>query len=230
MKSSHLKVIPIIALMLLASCSSGSSGGGGGGTGLAPVLENLVVTFAAYDAETGRAGDFIFVTARNKVFDEFGAVVEDVGGDPVVLPTFEYKVSPDSQLVSPMAGIISQVDYQEETSDYSIVIIPESGSEWFVNIDHVTEVLVSVGESVTAGQLLGKPGVWDETLGRTELMVVKNQTYYCPFNLFAPALKSEYEAKVTELMSDWETFKGDDTIYDQAAMVVPGCNESTLTD
>jgi hypothetical protein len=230
MKSSPLKVIPIIAVMLLASCSSGSSGGGGGGTGIAPVLENLVVAFAAYDSQTGRAGDFVFVTARNKVFDEFGAVVEGAEGEPVVLPTFEYKVAPDAQLLSPMAGIISQVDYQEETSDYSVVIIPESDSEWFVNIDHVIQVAVAVGESVTAGQLLGKPGVWDDTLGRTELMVVKNQTYYCPFNLFAPALKSAYEAKVTQLMNEWETFKGDDTIYDQAAMVVPGCNESTLTD
>jgi hypothetical protein len=29
-------------------------------------------------------------------------------------------------------------------------------------------------------------------------------------------------------MADWETFKGDASMYDQAAMVAPGCIVSTL--
>lgn len=157
-------------------------------------------------------------------------MVEDAEGNPTTLPTFEYKVDPDTQVVSPIDGVVSQVDYQEDTDDYSIILLPESGSDWMVNIDHVTNVAITVGETVTAGQALGIPGTWNDTYGRVELMVVQGATYYCPFDVFDASLKAEYEDKVTQLMNDWEAFKDDETIYDQAAMVSPGCNSSTLTD
>ena len=133
-------------------------------------------------------------------------------------------------MVALAVGVASQIDYQAETDDFSIILLPESDSDWMVNIDHVTDVAISVGDAVTAGQLLGAPGTWNETYGRVELMVVQGSIYYCPFDLFDASLKDEYENKVTQLMDDWETFKADDTIYDQAAMVSPGCNSSTITD
>jgi hypothetical protein len=221
--------ILLTTLALMASCS-GSGENSNGDVSIPPVLRNLVVAFAAYNAVTGKAGDFIFNAAQGKVFDEFGAVVPDFDGNPTTLPTFEYKVDPDAQVVSPIDGIVSQVDYQEETEDFSIILLPEAGSEWMVNIDHVKNVAIAVGELVTAGQTVGIPGTWDETYGRVELMVVKGSTYYCPFDVFDASLKDEYENKVTQLMNDWEAFKGDDSIYDQAAMVSPGCTSSTLTD
>jgi len=229
----RLNIIPasiLLMTLLCAACSSGGSSGGGGGDTTPPVLKNLVVNFAPYDAATGRAGDFIFIAQPDKVFDEFGADSTDEQGNPKKLPTFEYKVDPESDLTSPIDGVISQVEYQDETADYSIVIRPTANSTWMVNIDHATNVTVVDGDTVTAGQIVGNPGPWDENFGRTELMVVDGATYYCPFDVFDDDLKDEYEGKVTRLMNDWEDFKGDDTIYDQSAMVEPGCNDSTLTD
>ena len=221
-----------LALLIVAatSCSSPRSNDDNHTTGRQPILKNLIINFAPYDTQTGKAGDFIFAASRNKVFDEFGATVPGENGETKVLPTFEYKVDPHTQIFSPMDGIVSQIDYQETTQDFSIVLVPEIGSDWLVNIDHVTDVAIAVGDQVTAGQPIGKPGGWDATFGRTELMVVQDHTYICPFSVFDTELKNAYEAKVTQLMDDWEAFKEDTTIYDQAAMVVPGCNAYTLTD
>jgi hypothetical protein len=51
---------------------------------------------------------------------------------------------------------------------------------------------------------------------------------YCPFELFDLDLALPFQQKVADLMADWENFKGDASIYDQAAMVAPGCVVSML--
>jgi len=228
---SMRRILIALTLIVFATSCSGSGSSSGGGSNIPPVLKNLIVAFGAYDAATGKAGDFVFLASQSKVFDEFGVVVPNEGGNPVTLPTFEYKVDPNAQVVSPIDGIVTQVDYQEDQDDFSLILLPDADSNWFVNIDHVRNVMVSVGDTVTAGQQVGTSGTWTDELGRVELMVVQdNTTYYCPFDVFDTALKAEYEEKVTLLMNEWEDFKGDTTIYDQGAMVAPGCITSTLTD
>jgi hypothetical protein len=97
-------------------------------------------------------------------------------------------------------------------------------------VDHLTDLLVFEGDTVAAGQPLGKVGPFSLTLGRIELQVVNfiEEINYCPFELFDPALALAFQQKVTGLMADWETFKGNASIYNQAAMVAPGCIVSTL--
>ncbi len=65
-----------------------------------PVLKNLLVDFAPYDASTGMAGAFNFEQSVNddKVFLEFGAEVENGDGDTKILPTFEYRVDDEAQV------------------------------------------------------------------------------------------------------------------------------------
>ncbi|MGQ4876756.1 MAG: hypothetical protein ACP6IY_22035, partial [Promethearchaeia archaeon] len=68
--------------------------------------------------------------------------------------------------------------------------------------------------------------------GRTEIQVYLEitNTNYAPFLLFDPSLREEYEQKVWNLMSDWENFKNDTTIYDQEAMIYAGCLYTTLIE
>ena len=83
---------------------------------------------------------------------------------------------------------------------------------------------------MVAGQVLGNPGTWSTELGRTELMVMEDDTGHCPFTFFDPALREAYEAKVATLMADWEAFKADTAIYDDGAMPHPGCNGLTWSN
>jgi hypothetical protein len=102
-----------------------------------------------------------------------------------------------------------------------------------VEVDHVSNVTVSRGETVTAGSPLGNPGAWDPAagMGRVELMIFREGTTegsVCPFNVFDTALEMEFREKIAQHMMDWETFKGKAQLYDEAAMFVPGCLFETM--
>jgi hypothetical protein len=197
--------------------------------GPAPVLKNLLVNFAAWDPVTDSAGDFNFLASEEKVFLEFGAVVITPDG-PKTLPTFEYRLPLDTVVISPLNGTVASIRFQDETNDYEIHLMSSPTSPFLVVVDHLTDLLVSEGDAVAAGQSLGKVGPFSLTLGRTELQVVNfiEEINYCPFELFDPDLALAFQQKVTDLMADWETFKGDASIYDQPTMVEPGCVVHTL--
>jgi len=78
---------------------------------------------------------------------------------------------------------------------------------------------------VNAGDLIGNPGSWAPGVGRIEIQVndANEDLAHCPFTFFNPATAASYKSKITTLMSEWEAFKGDNTIYDQAVFVEAGC-------
>jgi hypothetical protein len=80
--------------------------------------------------------------------------------------------------------------------------------------------------------MLGQPGTFSATLGRTELQIVNfvERRSYCPLALADPALAADLGADVAGLMDDWETFQADAALYDQAAMLLPGCLTDSLAD
>lgn len=64
------------------------------------------------------------------------------------------------------------------------------------------------------------------TLGKEQ----GKMTYFCPFIFFEESLKEEYIAKVTKMMSDWEDFKNDSSIYSESNQPIPGCACESITD
>jgi hypothetical protein len=196
-----------------------------------PLLKNLAVAFAPWDPVTDLAGDFVFVAAEEKVFLEFGAVVNSPDG-PKTLPTFEYRVAPDAVVVSPIDGTVEAIAFKPDTNDYEIRLLASPLSPFLVVVDHVTDLLVAEGDAVAAGQALGLPGTFSATLGRTELQLVNfvERRSYCPLLLADPALAADLHADVSGLMDDWETFQGDAALYDQAAMLLPGCLNDSLAE
>lgn len=198
-----------------------------------PVLKNLIIDIEPYNSGTGMAGGFNFTDSYNeeKVFLEFGAEVDDGAGGTKILPTFEYRTDPDAQVYSPVKGEITMLDFQDDTQDYELSIGQSSFDTVGVWIDHVKNIQVAEGDSVKAGDLLGTAGNWSATVGRVELMLTNTVGYPCPFNYFDEDLKTEYENKITQLMNDWETFKYDDTIYDEDSMTyAAGCPYDFLTN
>lgn len=187
------------------------------------VIKNLIVDFADWDPVTDTAGAFIFNASLDKVFIEFLGTVD---GDKV-LPTFEYILDEDANVYSPIDGVVNSIEYQEGSEDYEIHINPTSDPyQMTAGLDHVLNVVVSEGQTVTAGDIIGNPGTYSlDGYGRVEIEIYGDNYMHCPFEFFDSTLQAEYEQKVTQLMQDWETFKSDTSLYDQATMAdyAAGC-------
>lgn len=195
------------------------------------VITGLGVNFAPHDPATDRAGDFVFTMSPNKVFLEFGAQVWSPDGVKE-LPTFEYLLDPNADVMAITEGEIVRMVYQDDTDDYEIGARSTQDPEFYVGYDHIRSPTVGMGDKLVSGQVLGKPGTWDATYGRFEIMINSDVTglSYCPFVFFDPALLVEYQQKVSQLMQDWEIYKSDTNIYDEASHVCPGCRyESMIT-
>jgi len=182
------------------------------------------------------AGAFNFTDELGStIFLEFGKVILGEGGLPKTLPTFEYYVNKSAQVIAICDGVVQSVNFQPDRGDYEINFVPKTGSiresAWMINQDHILGVNVHAGDHISAGQVLGTAGeCWVAGIGRTEIMIYNRDTgkAFAPFALFDPSSITEYEAKVTTLMSDWETFKGDSSIFDEDKMVYPGCYNVSL--
>lgn len=216
--------IVLVLSIIITAC------GGGDGTHKTGdfVISGLGVDIQPYNEATGYAGDFKFETSEDKVFLEFAAVVSTGGGSSKALPTFEYRIDP---LADVMAIADSKVIWiREQSGDYEIGTRSTYDPDFYVFYDHVKQPLVNVGDVLVSGQQLGKPGTWSATLGRFEIMINNDRTglSYCPFVYFADDLKLEFEGKITRLMLDWETFKGNDAIYDETSHFLPGCLQESM--
>jgi hypothetical protein len=197
-----------------------------------PVLENFMVDFGTYNSETGKAGDYDFDIRLEKVFGDFGRTVQNELGEPKILPQMDMFVSSDTDIVSPMDAEVVMVTYQEDTEDYEVHVRPSFNSVWLVNFDHLKNLssFIVEGANITAGQFLGNPSPWGYFF-LIELMITRDlgdgAVGYCPYDFMSSSLKESFESNLDTLMSDWETFKGDTTIYDESAYVKPGCLTST---
>lgn len=197
-----------------------------------PVLSNLIIEFGKFDANTNTSGDFYFHDYDDKIFLEFGAEVDDGEGGSKILPTFEYRVKDDADVISPCDGWVTHLEFQDDSDDYELYIKTNALSLYSVSIDHITDLSVSVGQFVRAGDLLGKPGTWhQEGVGRVELDIFSGSgTHHAPFAFFDSALKDDYEDEVWDFMEDWEDFKGDDSLYNEDDMLYAGCLYETLDE
>jgi hypothetical protein len=100
---------------------------------------------------------------------------------------------------------------------------------------------IEVGTSVEAGQILGYVGNWatdggSGINGRTELTVFKyyddysGVTNYCPTDFLDASVQDALRATIQELMISYETWDGDESIYNEKEMVSPGCRYSAIIE
>ncbi len=194
------------------------------------VLRNLGVDFGPWDPATNRAGDFVFKAGEQKVFIEFGAIVDVEGGGTREFPAFEYRVDRNAAVRSVAEGRISGLIFMEDTQDYVIMIRSDIDPQVEVRYIHVKDPRVSEGETVSPGTVLGAPGAWSGDLGRFRIMIVKMAKSCCPLCFLDPDSADVYMAKVSRLMADWEAFKNDATIYDETGQAPPGCRVQELNE
>ncbi|MBN2202082.1 peptidoglycan DD-metalloendopeptidase family protein, partial [bacterium] len=188
-------------------------------------VRNLGVEFGPWNPSTHRAGDFLFKAGGDRVFVEFGARVTDANGVVREFPAFEFRVLKNTSVRTVASGRVVQLDFREDTQDYGITVRSEADPQWDVLYGHLRNPRVTLNASVSAGSVLGDPGEWDADLGRFHFMIVHttNRFSHCPFSLFDPATVDAVTEQVSRLMADWEAFKDDPAVYDEAAQASPGC-------
>jgi hypothetical protein len=210
-------------LVLYSGCGSGLR------IGEPPVLYNLTVDIQTCAPLPCIGGAFNYLATETEPTFFGGTVIGPSG--PKIIPNIEFKVREDADVISPMRGIVSAVETSQQGDDFSIRISPGALSAYTVEIDHVLSPTVEEGDLVEPGQVLGKPGVWNGSpLGRVEIQVNRGGDYVCPMDYLHGSVKASMRAKVTQLMADWESVKSSTTLYDESAMVVPGCLVHSIAD
>jgi hypothetical protein len=196
------------------------------------IIENLGVTFAPYDPETGHAGDFVFSDHWQKVFGEFGARVRDYKGDMKELPNMSYIVREKTPVLSICRGKVNSIYHQEESGDYEISVRSSADPSFEVFFDHVVDLRVKLNDTVQAGDTLAHPRLFYPGLGSFEVQINNTETKrsYCPFNFITGEKYEAIKYQVERLIEEWEVLKGDSTIYDEENWPMPGCRlESMLS-
>lgn len=210
--------------VLLAVCAMGCEDGLPGVNetdDTPPIIENFGITFGDFDAGTSTAGDFLFTTGFEKVFVEFGVIVQTPDGTDLQ-PTFEFRVAPDTVVHAPRGGVIAAVNYQEATDDYEVRLKSKSNSAWTIVLDHLDTPTVNPGDSVDGGLALGRATDFHDGLSKFNLMITKNDgTAKCPIDFLIDG--TDLETRITTLIADWEAWMGDTNIHDESQYLRPGC-------
>ena len=196
------------------------------------VIENLGVNFAPWNRDTNEAGDFYFTNNFIKIFGEFGCQTRDPDWNIKELPHFSYILKNNATIVSISEGEVVRIYYQEESADYDFSIRSLNDPAFDIVYDHLINLRIQLGDIVQPGDTLGNPAPLSSNLGSAEIMInnLDTKLSYCPFCYFDEQIRDITIQKVEQLMSDWEKFKGDTSIYDEKNHVIPGCRyESMVT-
>lgn len=221
-----------ITLVLLAIAAFACEDGLQGVPGInepdasAPLMAHFGVSIEPYDSQTGMAGDFLFDPSVYKVMVEFGQLVDTPDGQ-VVHPNFEFRVAPATIVRAPRGGVITAVTYQESFDDYEIHLAPSDNSRWTIVFDHVHNPTVLDGESVSSETPLGEAADWENGLARVDLMIARDDgRAFCPMDILLEG--TDQPERVLGLFADWEAYRSDADIYDEAEMIRPGCLRKTV--
>jgi hypothetical protein len=218
-----------MAVSVFSGCGKGLN------VGTTPVIQNLLVDIqpCPTDPCTGpsTAGAFVY-SATGSAPIEFGATVNSSSGGQKLIPNIELRVSATADVWSPVDGVIASIDKNSSQDDYEITIAHSALSEYHISIDHVTELRVKAGDRVSAGSVIGKPGIWYPNLGigRVELQMKRGSDFVCPMDFLSTGVKAALQEKMRALLEDWEQVKSNPSLYDEGKMVVPGCLTSVIPD
>lgn len=196
-----------LLLIWIAVCSAACGGGGGG----SPTAPTLTATTTAPTVTPAPAP----TPTRDTTPPELSAAF--VPGDAVVAffvfgaalpsgvqnPTYEVETA--NQTTPVFAASTGKVVNITTTSqgDRSVFVVPNDNSVFDIAYDHVNNVQVAVGQTVTAGQQLGTVGTLNNGRGRTELQINRNDPAptlaYCPRTFGTAAFNDVYQAVAMRL-------------------------------
>ncbi|GEM_PF-1025146 len=190
-------------------------------------IYNLGVSFAPWNRSSNRAGDFLFSAAERKVFREFGDSLRTSTGR---LPCFEYRLPKEVSIRAIANGVVERAGPHPGGTDAELAMVCTDDPQWEIIYSHLTNVRFAAGDTVRAGDVLGNPGAWNASLGRVAILLKKFTTglAYCPISHLRSDLATGMCSNIAQHMRDWESFKGDATLYDEKNQTASGCRVESL--
>ncbi|GEM_PF-3392195 len=216
---------------LAPASSVGASAGASGTASLAaaPVFTVFPVALGTRD----RSGDFLFkkeiANSGSKLpFQPGGGNVTRGDGTSKRVPEIGFTLPVGTNIKAVMDGIITSVTYQDNDKDYEVWQVPSKDSPYLVTYDHVSNVTLKVGDSIKAGTIMGQVGHINGEFGAFELTVMKDanqpvKTFSCPVKFFEAGVQTTIKQQISQLMTDWKNFIGNQAAYDETKMSTPGC-------
>lgn len=200
-------------------------------------LQNFGLSaIAPYNKTSGTSGDVAISTDALRDLDRglkgFYVFGESLEGNRLN-PNFEFaSVKDGSKIIAAIDGVVSFVKEQPETGDKEVFLQPKANSIWTVGYDHLTNVTVKQGDTVTSGDVLGEAAKQNNGVRRFEIQINKDingtTTHVCPSTILSPIVKDSLLADLLTLQTAWETFSGKD-LYKTESQSVIGCLYQTLT-
>lgn len=197
-----------------------------------PILTHLPLSIEAYDAATGMAGDIDFnfptIDSTGKVFLEFQGVIQEASDsqDEQRLPHFTFNVPEGTPVYSMLAGTVTAVEVNDNSPDTEIRIRSADAPDFTSTYDHLQNVTVEVGDTVSGGEQLGEAAHNKVEADIADFSTSPN-TAYCPNTFFSDAVAAQHIATLAQLMEDWETVQEDEGLYDEESMFATGCVSAT---
>lgn len=200
-------------------------------------LKNLgLAKLAPYDKPSSTSGD---VAVTNDALRELSRGLKGfyIFGEPLegnrLNPNFEFSsVKEGAKVVAAIDGVVTFIKEQPETGDVEVFLQPKQNSQWTVGYDHLTNVTVKQGDTVTAGQPLGEAAKQNNGSRRFEIQINKDvngtTTHVCPSTLLDPTIKDALLADLLTMQNAWESLSGKD-LYNTDEQSPIGCVSQTLT-
>lgn len=113
-------------------------------------------------------------------------------------PTYELRTTSDTVSVRAAGpGTVINILANPE-GDSEIHMRPSGAADYLIIYDHVVALQIVLGQSVSAGQVLGRVGLWVPGVGRTELQVNRGSgqsaVALCPRDFGTAAFNAAHDA------------------------------------
>lgn len=198
-------------------------------------LKHIGIELGDFNATTSSVGDVVFFkdgleAYNNKIFFPYGDLAEANSAAQARLnpqPTFIVPLG--TKIHSLVDGVVVNIE-KLYSNDYSVMVADKKDSQWIYELEHVINPTVQVGDKVKAGQVVAEASTHDSQYhpgyGLYEIGILhagNPPEHVCIFNYLDDSIKQQIYDGLNTLMTSWETYMGDTSLYDEANMPVPGC-------
>lgn len=173
---------------------------------------------------------------EDKLFREYAEFLSNSEGSNKLNAHPEFYLDPGYKVFAVSPGKVSQIIELEGPDDMLILIKPDDAPGWLIGYEHVSNVIVEVGDRISVEQVLADVSPYKEGLGKTALMVLHGSsgnssdgiTSYCPFMLLDVSVKDGIMTDIMSHVQSWEQSYGD--VYNDHEWVAVGCNFEKMTE